>query len=130
MQERASAVFAFVCPFPSGLHARPASQLAEGAQAFASEAVLTNLRNGATANMKSGLAIIAADVRYGDECTVSIFGSDEGLAAIALRLCMQQVLHKSEVQPEASRIASRNGSLPHPLRASDIHAHSGLPVCP
>jgi phosphoenolpyruvate-protein phosphotransferase len=128
--QRASAMFTFVCPLPSGLHARPASQLAEGAQAFASEAVLTNLRTGATANMKSVLAIIAADVRCGDECTVSISGSDERLTEIALRNCIEQVLPQSEVQPETSCIASRNGSLPHPLRTSDIHAQSGLPVCP
>jgi len=68
--------FKFVCPLPNGLHARPASQLAEFASDFSSDLSLINLRTGIAANLKSTLAIISADIRSGDECSIRIAGSD------------------------------------------------------
>ena len=64
---RMAAEFTFVCPLAAGLHARPASLLAELAGALNCEVSLTNLRTGVSANLKSTLGIIAADVRAGDE---------------------------------------------------------------
>ena len=74
--------FDFTCPLPNGLHARPASHLAEVASQFASDCSLTNLRNGALADLKSVLAIIAADVRQGDSCLVRVGGA-EAFAALS-----------------------------------------------
>ncbi len=54
--------FTFECPLPSGLHARPASHLAEVARRFDVDCLLTNLRSGASADLKSVLAIIGADI--------------------------------------------------------------------
>ena len=54
--------FTFVCSLSNGIHARPASHLAEVANTFASECILTNLRNDAIAKVRSVLAIISADV--------------------------------------------------------------------
>ena len=77
MTQRAgtSLEFAFVCSLSDGLHARPASHLAEVANDFASECFLTNLRTGSVANLKSVLAIISTDVRQGDRCTVQVRGA-------------------------------------------------------
>src|SRR5690348_16671054 len=88
--------FKFICPLPNGLHARPASQLAEFAGSFASELSLTNLRTGAAANLKSPLAIISADVRLGDECSVRIVGADEESARMAMRGYIDQNLPVSD----------------------------------
>ena len=54
---------AFTCPLPSGIHARPASYFADWANRFVSECSLINQRTGSIANVKSVLAIIAADIR-------------------------------------------------------------------
>src|SRR5215469_17175476 len=88
--------FSFVCPLANGLHARPASQLAEFAGSFLSELSLTNLRNGAVANLKSTLAIISADVRKGDECSLRIAGQDEEIAGNALRRYILWDLSRSD----------------------------------
>src|SRR5215471_930556 len=76
--------FTFTCPLPNGLHARPASHLASLANDFLSDCALTNLRNGSTADIKSVLSIIAADIRMNDECSVRIQGADKQIACTAL----------------------------------------------
>ena len=81
---------AFTCPLPSGIHARPASYLADCANTFVSEITLTNRRSGVPANAKSVLAIIAADIRYEDECTLRVQGSDEQAALNAMRRFIEE----------------------------------------
>jgi multiphosphoryl transfer protein len=84
--------FVFSCSLSSGLHARPASHLAEVANEFASQCVLTNLRNGLYANLKSVLAVIATDVRHGDQCVIRIQGPDEQSAHTTLRRFVEEAL--------------------------------------
>jgi fructose-specific PTS system IIA-like component len=120
--------FAFVCSLSSGLHARPASHLAEAANAFASDCFLTNLRNGLTANGKSVLAIIAADVRQGDRCTVQLRGTDEQSAYASLQRFVEQVLPGVDVPLAGISTARRSGTLPRVLQAAAIECCFGLPV--
>jgi phosphoenolpyruvate-protein phosphotransferase len=87
----------FSCPLPSGFHARPASQLVEIANQFAAECVLTNLRNSLNANGKSVLGIIAADIRHGDPCVLSISGPDETEAQATLRRFVDETLPRCDV---------------------------------
>lgn len=122
--------FHFVCPLPNGLHARPASQLAEFASAFASDLSLKNLRNGAGANLKSTLAIISADVRNGDECSIRVIGTDEQTAGTALRGYIEKELLKSDEPLAPSRQASHSTNLPRALSGSDTEYHHGVPVSP
>jgi len=121
--------FSFVCPLPNGLHARPASQLAEFAGSFLSELSLTNLRNGAAANLKSTLAIISADVRQGDECSLRIAGQDEEIAGNALRRYMLWDLSRSDepLAPTASS-ASYKRLLPRALVSSGVSCYTGVAV--
>src|SRR5690348_11976203 len=83
---------AFTCPLPSGIHARPASCLADYAKRFVSEMTLTNRRSGSAANAKSVLAIIATDIRHEDECTLRIQGTDEQAALNAMRRFIEEEL--------------------------------------
>src|SRR5581483_11521149 len=120
--------FKFVCPLPNGLHARPASQLAEFAGGFASELSLTNLRTSAAANLKSTLAIISADVRSGDECAVRIVGADEEAARAAVRAYIDQNLPLSDQalnEPDENR---KPITLPRALAHLTISYHSGVAV--
>ena len=122
--------FKFVCPLPNGLHARPASQLAEFAGDFASDVSLTNLRTGVTANLKSTLAIISADIRNGDECSIRISGGDEASAGAALLSYITRDLPNSDEPLVESGSESRTASLPRALSAAGIRCHFGMGVSP
>src|SRR5215468_3284548 len=122
--------FKFVCPLPNGLHARPASQLAEFASDFASDLSLRNLRSGATANLKSTLAIIAADIRNGDECSIRVAGEDEASAGSALLGYITRDLPKSDEPLVESCSEPRTGSLPRALLAASVRCHFGTGVSP
>jgi phosphoenolpyruvate-protein phosphotransferase len=103
----------FACPLPSGLHARPASRLAEIANQFAAESALTNLRNGLDANAKSVLGIISADIRHGDRCVLRISGPDERVAHTTLRRFVDETLPRCDV-PLAENV--EQGSVSKPVR--------------
>jgi phosphoenolpyruvate-protein phosphotransferase len=130
MTQRAgtSLEFAFVCTLSDGLHARPASHLAEAANDFVSECFLTNLRTGSVANLKSVLAIISADVRQGDQCTVQVRGSDEQAAHAALFRFVEQALPGCDVPLAGIGLTSANGTLPRALRAAEMKCCFGSPV--
>lgn len=66
----------FECPLPNGIHARPASVLAEICRGFNAEIYLDNLRNGERASMASVLAMISADVLLDDRCRIAITGEE------------------------------------------------------
>jgi phosphoenolpyruvate-protein phosphotransferase len=120
--------FAFDCPLPSGLHARPASHLAEAANRFASECTLTNLRNGLAANIKSVLGIIAADIRMHDRCSVDISGVDQAAALEALRRFVAEELPHCDVPLVSVAASNPTASLPRPLQASNVPYVFGTPV--
>ena len=63
------------------------------------------------ANLKSTLAIISADVRSGDECSVRVSGVDEEKARVALRGYISRDLAKSD-EPLA-QIGTERDADPH-----------------
>jgi multiphosphoryl transfer protein len=120
--------FVFSCSLSSGLHARPASHLAEVANEFAAQSVLTNLRNGLFANLKSVLAVIAADVRHGDQCVIRIQGPDEQSAHASLRRFVEETLPKCDTPVAVAESMVRNTAPPRALQASGVECTLGLPV--
>ncbi|HET6841414.1 MAG TPA: phosphoenolpyruvate--protein phosphotransferase [Candidatus Angelobacter sp.] len=122
--------FKFSCPLPHGLHARPASQLSTLASGFLSACVLTNLRNGATANMKSVLSIIAADVRLDDECSITVQGADEVMARKALQRFVSHELPRCDTplqeRPRDKSKVARN--VPRILLSAGVEICPGVPV--
>lgn len=120
--------FAFTCSLSDGLHARPASHLAEAANDFASESFLTNLRTGSTASLKSVLAIISADVRRGDRCTVQVRGTDEQAAYAALHRFVEQVLPGCDVPLAGMSPTAGSGTLPRILQTTGVKCCFGSPV--
>ena len=66
--------FHFEFPLPNGLHARPASQLAESASRFSSAVTLGCGRNARVADARSVLSLISADIRRGDPCVLRVAG--------------------------------------------------------
>jgi len=120
--------FEFYCPLCSGLHARPASQLAELANRFAAQCTLTNLRNGLVANAGSVLGVIAADVRHGDRCTLQVSGPDEPAAYAALQHFVEEVLPGCEVPLVPTAPFARNQNPPRALPAVVGRCIFGVPV--
>jgi fructose-specific PTS system IIA-like component len=119
--------FVFSCPLTSGLHARPASHLAEAANEFASECTVTNLRNGLVANAKSVLGVIAADIRHGDRCALRVSGPDEHAAHAALRRFVEEALPRCDVPLAGVAEPSRN-TTPRLLQAAKANCILGTPV--
>src|SRR5690242_6090490 len=120
--------FTFTCPLAAGLHARPASLLAETAQKTASECTLINLRTGVSANLKSTLAIIGADVRKGDSCRVVCEGTGEASAYTLLRQVIEQQLAIADNAVAAATAAGTQ--LPRALRDAGCTFLPGTGVSP
>src|SRR5215475_1425130 len=119
---------AFICPLPSGIHARPASYLADCANRFVSDCSLTNERSGSKANVKSVLAIIAADIRHGDECRIRIHGIDEDAALGAMRRFIERDLPVCD-EPAPEIVSNgAGGVLPRSLQHGAVNCHFGLGV--
>src|ERR1700722_3629688 len=107
----------FVCPLPNGMHARPASSLEEAARDFTSEIILVNERSGRAVNSKSVLAIIGADIRHNDACTLNISGPDEKEAFAALEIFVDKALPHCDDALVAN--VKSNGERHVPLMAQD-----------
>jgi len=117
----------FQCPLPNGLHARPASQLAEVAARFASNITLINERTGAGANAKSVLAIVATGVRPNDACRIRVAGEDAESALAAIREFTANVLPACD-EPLPAHVAGVEVVVPRLLRKANVRWHTGTPV--
>ncbi len=120
--------FVFSCPLSSGMHARPASHLAEVANQFAAETTITNLRNGLTANAKSVLGVISADIRHGDRCALHVSGPDEHTAHAALRRFVDEALPRCDVPLAGVPDSDRSATPPRVLQAANVNCIFGTPV--
>ncbi len=119
---------AFQCPLANGLHARPASRLADVATRFTSEITLTNERTEAVGNAKSVLALVAMDVRRGDGCRVRIQGADAQPAHAAMREFLSNVMPVCDEPVPAASVESEV-QLPRSLKKVISTPHVGTPVC-
>lgn len=120
--------FAFECPLASGLHIRPARHLSDVANRFISACSMTNLQNGLKADLKRVLAVVAADVREGDRCSITVEGVDNADAGAALRRFIGQDLPRCDELPAEAPPNSSSRKVPRVLRASSAQCYFGLPV--
>ncbi|HTQ96055.1 MAG TPA: putative PEP-binding protein, partial [Candidatus Acidoferrum sp.] len=118
----------FACPLASGMHARPASLLAEVANGFSAACSITNSRNNRTANGKSVLGIISADIRHLDRCSLQLSGSDAQSAHAALRQFVEVVLPTCDVPNAPAAPRPAHSVLPRMLRSNGATFISGIPI--
>jgi fructose-specific PTS system IIA-like component len=120
----------FTCPLPNGVHARPASALEEVVRGFDADVILVNQRTSRTANSKSILAIVGADIRHADPCVFKVSGPDEKRAMAALTEFLNDKFPLCD-QP-LSTDAKPNGELRLPPCLSNAGAvvHRGIPMAP
>ena len=121
--------YRFTCPLPNGLHARPATALAQVVQRGQAEVRLTNLRSGASANTASVLDIIAAGVLHSDPCVLHISGEQEADAFERVRSFIEHELPGCDVTLPPETVAGR-GELPRALRGRVEEWHAGIPLTP
>lgn len=120
----------FTCPLPNGVHARPASALEEVVRGFDSDVILVNQRTRRSANSKSILAIVGADIRHADPCLFKVSGPDEQRAMAALTTFLKEKFPLCD-QPLSSGL-KRDGQLqlPRCLGQAGATVHRGTSVAP
>ena len=74
---------------PSGLHARPTSEIVRCAMRFRSE--ITIEANGRRCSAASIMDIMTADIRSGTEIVVTAVGPDAEKALQALEICLSEL---------------------------------------
>jgi fructose-specific PTS system IIA-like component len=120
--------YAFTCPLPNGVHARPASALEETARPFASTISITNERTGQTANAKSVLGTVGLDIRLNDRCVVSVSGIDERKAFDALKAFLDIEFPHSDEELPPIEVPAGEVRLPPMLKQADAAILPGTPV--
>ncbi len=124
------ASFRFVCELPTGLHARPASVLAETARRFHSAAVVTNEATGASAEARSVLSVIGLDVQRGHSVLVEASGDDADKFIEEVRGLVADKFGETE-GGEAGEAAGAGfvARVPVPLRRAGVVTILGSSVC-
>ena len=120
----------FICPLPNGVHARPASALEEVVRGFDSDVILVNQRTNRTANSKSILAIVGADIRHADPCVFKISGPDEKQAMAALTEFLQNKFAFCDQPVSTDSKSNDELRLPPCLNNAGTVVHRGIPVVP
>lgn len=120
--------YTFQFSLPNGLHARPASRLADVAAGFVSDIRLINERTGSDANAKSVLSIVANDVRLGDDCRIHISGTDAEVALVDIRNFTTHILPTCD-EPLREPAAEDERVIPRMLLKANVPWHTGTTVC-
>lgn len=127
------AEFQFECTLENGLHARPASLLADIARPFKSRTSIQSAK-GTAVELLSVLSVIGLDVRRGDRCTILSEGEDAQAAINAVKRFIEEKLAAIEAAsaasaPEAAATALAGAELPMALRDLGLSHATGLSVC-
>jgi fructose-specific PTS system IIA-like component len=121
--------YTFRCPLANGLHARPASHLAEAVARYKSDARLANLRSGVVADAASVLDLVSAGVLHDDPCVLCVDGVDEAEAFTALSAFIADVLPGCDA-PLPEGTAPVVAGLPRVLEGEALSWLAGTPVSP
>ena len=120
----------FSCPLSNGVHARPASALEEVARAFAAEVLILNQRTGQSANAKSVLSLVGADIRFSDPCLLKVSGADEERAMATLGTFIRNTFPRHDGALPVILPAEGELKLPPVLGNTGAMFRRGTPVVP
>ena len=124
--------YRFVCALPNGLHARPASILAENAGRFrCSVSIMRETAGAPAADVRSVLSVVGLDVHLGDPCVLVTDGEDAAEALDALRDLIEHTLAEVDEEAETAACASAAPAtrLPVMLRRLGVAHAGGRAVC-
>ena len=120
----------FSFALPSGLHARPASALAEFVRPFASRVTIAKAAGPGEADARSVLSVIGLDVKVGDACVIRADGPDADRLIAALPAFI--AAHLSATEPAAAPPPPRGtltAELPYSLRKHHPRFVAGVAAC-
>lgn len=124
----------FLCSLANGLHARPASMLADAVRTLDAVVRLHKL-GAAPVDARSVLSVVGLDVRLGDECVFTAEGAQADEAIRAARALVgggwakMEASHPAESRSVGARPTARNADLPLSLRDQKIEFATGIPAC-
>lgn len=120
--------YRFSCTLRNGLHARPASMLAEAVRGFTSHVVLRKA-GGGSADVRSVLSLVGLDIKPGDECLIEIEGEDAAACRAALvDLIQHRLAQEDEAAAAVVHAGSERVSLPISLQRLNPVVISGRGV--
>lgn len=119
----------YVCPLPSGVHARPASALEEVVRHFGSEVTVLNRRTQRSANGKSILGMVGTDIRLNDTCVFTVSGSNEREDMATLTTFLRDKFPHCDAPLTATK-STEESPLSPCLRDAGATLHRGQPVVP
>lgn len=115
-----------------GLHARPASMLADTVRRHHSSAALTNLSTGAAAEARSVLSMIGLDIQRGHTVLFEAFGDDEeDLLKAIKQLVARRFGEGAALSGEKDTPTARQTlepQVPPPIAAIGVQVVGGTPV--
>src|SRR4051812_29685937 len=95
--------YRFTCPLPNGLHARPASMIADAVRPFISSVTLAK-HGGNSVNARSVLSIVGLDIKQGDSCLFTADGPDAPATLAAFQAFVETELGNADrATPAPSR---------------------------
>ena len=119
----------FTCGLEHGIHARPASVLAEALRPFAARVDVIKEESGASADVRSVLSVVALNVAHGNTCVIRAEGNDASVAIDALRTIVEQEF--GEAKAEARATAARDDiGVPAGLRQLGVRWIVGRGISP
>jgi fructose-specific PTS system IIA-like component len=120
----------FVCELLTGLHARPASLLAETARHHHAAVAVTNEATGDSAEGRSVLSLIALDIQRGHWVRVEASGDDAAELLAAIKGLVDNHFGESLTPDDAPEVPGATvARVPVPLQRLSVSVVAGRPVC-
>lgn len=118
----------FVCNLRQGMHARPASMLAEALCPFTAAATLAKRGGDEAVELRSVLSVIGLDIMQGDECLIVVEGDDAEAALAALEALIAGSLAEGDDPPAERGENAACGTVPIVLERLGVALISGRGV--
>jgi multiphosphoryl transfer protein len=123
----------FTCPLKNGVHARPASVLAEVARRYASRVTIGRADAGAKSRLevdaRSVLSVVGLDITLGEACLMVAEGEDAEAAAKELRGLVDRAWLETDELPAAIARGGTRPELPIGIRGTGVTYVTGVPAC-
>lgn len=122
--------YSFTFALNSGLHARPASALADFVRRFDARVTISGGGTPAPADARSVLSVIGLDIKFADACTIRADGTDADRLVAALPGFIAEHLSAGDAPPpHTAEQGTVPAGLPHSLRAHHPPHVAGVPAC-